>query len=95
MRVNDRMKERRFFKLKRSKWRAGLLLVIKQWKLSLEEAKEVMRRAADSRGSIDFSRGNPHSGGSILVFLLSFFQEMYRPNSINNPMTYGIDIQYR
>lgn len=68
VRVNGRVKERRYFKLRRSKWRAGLLLVIKAWKLSLAEADEV-RRAADSRGSIDFFRGLPHSGGSMFCFV--------------------------
>ena len=41
IRVNDRMKERRYFQLRRAKWGAGVLLVIKRWKQSLAEAEEV------------------------------------------------------
>lgn len=44
--VNGRMKERRYFKLRRAKWWAGMLLVVKGWRISLAEAAEVTHASA-------------------------------------------------
>lgn len=38
-----RLKERQYFKLRRAKWRAGVLLVMKGWRLALTGATEVRR----------------------------------------------------
>lgn len=37
----QRMKERRYLKIRRAKWRAGALLVLKSWRINLAEATEV------------------------------------------------------
>lgn len=44
------MKERRYFKLRRARWRAGVLLELQGWRRNLTVASEVFKLSAHGRG---------------------------------------------